>query len=125
MRMHAYAYQQMHTCLLRLVHLYQALVVCSPSYHELLLSSLHFSTQQHACRAIQELCTSIHPNKKKLLATSKPIFKKKIVATKNKIEIEIEIASFCQDCRKDQDRLLLGNLLKELIGAFYGGNLHH
>ena len=26
MRMHAYAYQQMHTCLLRLVHLYKALV---------------------------------------------------------------------------------------------------
>ena len=41
------------------------------------------------------------------------------VATKIKIEIEIEISSFCQDCRKDQDCLLLGNILKELIGTFF------
>ena len=32
MKMHAYAHQQMHTCLLRLVHLYRALVDCS-LYH--------------------------------------------------------------------------------------------
>ena len=38
---------------------------------------------------------------------------------KIKIEIEIKIASFRQDCRKDQDCLLLGNLLKELIGTFF------
>ena len=46
-------------------------------------------------------------------------------AMKIKIEIETEIASFCQDCRKYQDCLSLGNLSKYLIGTFSGGNLHH
>ena len=48
-----------------------------------------------------------------------------LVAVTIKVEIEIEIASFCQDCRKCQDCLSLGNLSKELIGTFSGGNLHH
>ena len=44
---------------------------------------------------------------------------------KIKIEIEIEIASFRQDCRKDQDCLLLGNLFQEFIGTVSGANFHH
>ena len=44
---------------------------------------------------------------------------------KIKIEIEIEMASSCQDCRKYQDCLFLGNLLKGLIDTFSGRNLHH
>ena len=35
-----------------------------------------------------------------------------LVAMKIKIETETGIASFCQDCRKDQDCPSLGNLLK-------------
>ena len=49
---------------------------------------------------------------------------------KIKIEIEIEIGSFWQDClfcqgyRKDQDCLWLGILLNKFIGTFPGGDLH-
>ena len=58
--------------------------------------------------------------------TSKPRkFSGTFGAMKIRIEIEIKIASFRQDCRKDQDCLLLGNLLKELIGTVSGDNLHH
>ena len=57
MRMHAYTYQQMHnTCVLRLVHLYKAVVPVVCMYHT--RKYCIFSTQQHACRVIQELCTS-------------------------------------------------------------------
>ena len=60
--------------------------------------------------AMYEYTTS---KQKKLLATtSKPLFFFNFVGMKIKIEIEIEIASFCEDCRKDQDCLLLGNLLQ-------------
>ena len=73
---------------------------------------------------IQKLCTSRqHRN---LAPTSKP---RKISETfgamKINIEIEIEIASFRQDCRKYQDCPLLGNVFKELIGTVSGGILHH
>ena len=111
------------TCLLRLVHLYKAVVVCIHHTRKYCI----FSTQQHACRVIQELCTSRqHQNRLYLALTSKPRkISETFGATKIKIEIKIEIASFRQDCRKDQDCHLLGNLSKEMIGTVSGGNLHH
>ena len=48
----------------------------------------------------------------------------KFGALKIKIEIEIEIASFRQDCRKDQDCFFSGNPIRELIGTVFGGNPH-
>ena len=105
------------TCLLRLVHLYKAVVVCIHHTRKYCI----FSTQQHACRVIQELCTCRqHQNRLNLAPTSKPRKKSETFgAMKIKIEIEIEIASFRQDCRKNQDCLLLGNLLKQLIGTLF------
>ena len=41
------------------------------------------------------------------------------------IQIEIDIAPFRQDCRKDQDWLFSGILFHELIGTVFGGNPQH
>ena len=89
-------------------------------YHCILApSSMHFVSYRNYACVIQELCTSIqHRHIKKTPGDIKTaIFYEfcsyeNFVAMKIKIEIEIEIASFCQDCRKYQDCLLLGNLLK-------------